>query len=106
MFLLQCYFSVPKGIRLNLTHYFILKIQNKRELQQFAFNHSSDIDFEAFMNLYKKFIEKIYSFSVIDTTVASDNSSRFRKNLLEIIYDLIMAIDDEIKSETLPLILI
>ena len=97
---------MPKGIRLNLTHYFILKIQNKRELQQFAFNHSSDIDFEDFMNLYKKFIEKIYSFSVIDTTVASDNSSRFRKNLLEIIYDLIMAIDDEIKSETLPLILI
>ena len=97
---------MPKGIRLNLTHYFILKIQNKRELQQFAFNHSSDIDFEAFMNLYKKFIGKIYSFSVIDTTVASDNSSRFRKNLLEIIYDLIMAIDDEIKSETLPLILI
>ena len=97
---------MPKDIRLNLTHYFILKIQNKRELQQFAFNHSSDIDFEDFMNLYKKFIEKIYSFSVIDTTVASDNSSRFRKNLLEIIYDLIMAIDDEIKSETLPLILI
>ena len=80
MFLLQSYFSVPKDIRLNLTHYFILKIQNKRELQQFAFNHSSDIDFEDFMNLYKKFIEKIYSFSVIDTTVASDNSSRFRKN--------------------------
>ena len=80
MFLLQSYFSVPNDIRLNLTHYFILKIQNKRELQQFAFNHSSDIDFEDFMNLYKKFIEKIYSFSVIDTTVASDNSSRFRKN--------------------------
>ena len=80
MFLLQSYFSVPKDIGLNLTHYFILKIQNKRELQQFAFNHSSDIDFEDFMNLYKKFIEKIYSFSVIDTTVASDNSSRFRKN--------------------------
>ena len=77
---MQSYFSVPKDIRLNLTHYFILKIQNKRELQQFAFNHSSDIDFEDFMNLYKKFIEKIYSFSVIDTTVASDNSSRFRKN--------------------------
>ena len=78
--MLQSYFSVPKDIRLNLTDYFILKIQNKRELQQFAFNHSSDIDFEDFMNLYKKFIEKIYSFSVIDTTVASDNSSRFRKN--------------------------
>ena len=87
MFLLQSYFSVPKDIRLNLTHYFILKIQNKRELQQFAFNHSSDIDFEDFMNLYKKFIEKIYSFSVIDTTVASDNSSRFRKNNIWLNHD-------------------
>ena len=87
MFLLQSYFSVPKDIRLNLTHYFILKIQNKRELQQFAFNHSSDIDFEDFMNLYKKFIEKIYSFSVIDTTVASDNSSRFKKNNIWLNHD-------------------
>ena len=87
MFLLQSYFSVPKDIRLNLTHYFILKIQNKRELQQFAFNHSSDIGFEDFMNLYKKFIEKIYSFSVIDTTVASDNSSRFRKNNIWLNHD-------------------
>ena len=50
-FITQSYFAVPKTIRLNSTHYFILKISNKQELQQIAFNHSSDIDFKNFMNL-------------------------------------------------------
>ena len=59
--------------------YFIMKIPNKRELQQTAFNHSSDIDFQVFMNLYKKCTAKLYSFLVIDTTLGSDNSSRLRK---------------------------
>ena len=83
VFITQSYFAVPKNIRLNSTHYFIMKIQSKQELQQTAFNHSSDIDFKDFMNLYKKFTAKPYSFLVIDTTVVSDNPSRFRKNLLE-----------------------
>ena len=38
--------------------YFIVKIPNKREFQQIAFNHSSDIDFKDFMNLYKKCTKK------------------------------------------------
>ena len=46
-----------------------MKIPNKRELQQIAFNHSSDIDFQDFMNLYEKYTEKPYSFLVIDTTL-------------------------------------
>ena len=83
VFITQSYFAVPKNIRLNSTHYFIMKIQSKQELQQTAFNHSSHIDFKDFMNLYKKFTAKPYSFLVIDTTVVSDNPSRFRKNLLE-----------------------
>ena len=53
-FISQSYFAVPKNIRLNSRHYFIMKILSKRELQQIAFNHSSDIDFKDFMNLYKK----------------------------------------------------
>ena len=83
VFITQSYFAVPKNIRLNSTHYFVMKIPNKRELQQIAFNHSSDIDFQDFMNLYKKCTAKPYFFVVIDTTIASDNFSRFRKNLLE-----------------------
>ena len=49
----QSYFKVPKIIRLNATHYFIMKIPNKRELQQTASNHSSDVDFKDFMKFYK-----------------------------------------------------
>ena len=83
VFITQSYFAVPKSIRLNSTQYFVMKIPNKREPQQFAFNNSSDIDFKNFMNLYKKCNAKPYLLLVIDTTLASDNSSRFRKNLLE-----------------------
>ena len=43
----QSYLKVPKTIR----HYFIMKIPNKRELQQIASNHSSDIDFKDFVKL-------------------------------------------------------
>ena len=63
-----------------------MKISNKRELQQIAFNHSLGIDFQHFLNLYKNCTEKPYSLLVIDTTLAPDNPSRFRKNLLERIY--------------------
>ena len=86
IFFTQSYFVVPKNIRSNSTHYFVMKIPNKRELQQITFNHSSDIDFQDFMNLYKKCTAKPYSFLVIDTTLPSDNPSRFRKNVLERIY--------------------
>ena len=41
----QSYFSVPKDVRLNTTHYFIMKVNNKRELQNIAINHSADIDY-------------------------------------------------------------
>ena len=43
-FITQSYFKVPKDVRLNSAHFFILKIPNKRELQQIVLNHSSDID--------------------------------------------------------------
>ena len=64
-------------------HYFIMKIPNKGELKQIASHNSSDIDFNNFMNLYKKCTEKPYSLLVIDATLASDNTLRFRKNLIE-----------------------
>ena len=44
VFITQSYFPVLKIIRLKSTHYFIMKIPNKRELQEIAFNNSSDID--------------------------------------------------------------
>ena len=93
---------MPKNIRLSSTYYFIMKTPNKGELQHIAFNHSSDIDFQDFMNLYTKCSEKPYSFLIINTTLASDNSVRFRKNLSERIQKLIMTIDDKIRGEKLP----
>ena len=83
VFITQSYFAVPKYIRLNSSYYFIMKIPNKQELQQIAFIHLSDIDFKDLMSLYKKCTAKPYSFLVIDATLASDNTSRFRENLLE-----------------------
>ena len=82
VFITQSYFKVPKDVRLNSTHFFIIKIPNKRALQQIALNHSSDIDFKDFMNIYKKCTAKPYSFLVNDTTLPSDDYLRFRKSLL------------------------
>ena len=48
VFITQSYFAVLKGIRLNSTHYFIIIISNKRELQKITFTHSSHIDFKDF----------------------------------------------------------
>ena len=81
-FIAQSYFKVPKDVRLNSTHFFIMKIPNKRELQQIALNHSSDIDFKDFMKIYKKYTKEPHSFLVNDTTLPSNDPLRFRKNLL------------------------
>ena len=81
IFISQSYFAVPKNVRLNFTQYSIMKILSKQELQQIAFNHLSDIDFEDLMDLYKLCTAKPYSSLVNDTTLASDNPLGFRCNL-------------------------
>ena len=53
VFITLSYFKVPKDVRLNTTHFFIAKIPNKRELQQIATNHLSDIITKDFINIYK-----------------------------------------------------
>ena len=84
VFITQSYFKVPKDVRLNSTHFFIMKIPNKRELQQIALNHSSDIDTKDFIKMHKKCTAEPYSFFVNDATLAPDNPLRFRKNLFNI----------------------
>ena len=83
VFITQSYFKVPKVVRLNTTHFFIVKIRNKRGLQQIATNHSSDISTKDFINIYGECTFEPYSFLVIDTTLASDNPLRFRKLFLK-----------------------
>ena len=56
-----------------------MKIPNKRELQQIALNHSSDIIFKGFINIYKKCTAELYSFLVNNATLASNNLLRFKK---------------------------
>ena len=83
VFITQSYFKVPKDVRLNTTHFFISKIPNKRELQQIAINHSSDVRTKDFINIYKECTAKLYSFLVNDTTLASDNPLKFKKILFK-----------------------
>ena len=77
VFIMQSYFKVPKDVRLNTTHFFIMEILNKRELQQIALNHSSH-----FSRIYKKYTDEPYLLLVNDTTLASNNPLRFRKKSL------------------------
>ena len=84
VFITQSCFKVPKNVRLNSTHFFIIIIPNNRELQQIALNHLSDIDFKDFMKVYKKCAAESYSFLVNDTVLPSDNPLRFKKTSFRI----------------------
>ena len=57
-FISQCNFSVLKDARLNLTHYLIMKINNKIELQNIEINHSADIDYKDFVKIYRECTKK------------------------------------------------
>ena len=65
VFITQSYFSVPKNVRLNSTH-LIMKINNRKELQNIAINHSADIDYDNFVGVYRECTRKPYSFLTID----------------------------------------
>ena len=83
VFITQSYFSVPKDVRLNSTHYIIMRINNKRELQNIAINYSADIDYKDFMKIYRECTKEPFNFLTIDTTLPSNNPLRFRKNLFD-----------------------
>ena len=80
VFITQSYFSVPKEVRLHSTHYLIMKIHSRKELQNIAVNHSADIDYRDFLRIYRNCTTEPYSFLTIDTTLPADNLMRFRNN--------------------------
>ena len=82
-FITQSYFPVSKDVRLNSTHYLITKINNKRELQNIAINHSADIDYQDFIKIYRECTKEPYNFLTIDTTLPASDPLRFRKNLFD-----------------------
>ena len=63
VFITQSYFSVPKDVRLNSTHYLIMKINNRRESQNIAINHSADIDYKDFIKIYRECARYLLTFS-------------------------------------------
>ena len=67
-FLTQLYFSVPKDVRLNCTHYILFKLHNKREFQNIVINHSADIYYKDFIKIYRYCKKKLFNFLTIDTT--------------------------------------
>ena len=80
-FITQLHFKVPKDVRLNSTHFLIMTVLNKREIQQMALNHSSDIEFKDFIKIYENvLLDHILFWLMIQ--LPSDNSLRSRKNLL------------------------
>ena len=84
VFITKSYFKVPKNVRLNSTHFSIMNIPNKKEIQQIALNQSWDISSKDFSKICKKCTTERYSFLVDDATLASDNPLRFRKNLFNV----------------------
>ena len=81
VFITQSYFSVPKDV--SSMHYLIMKINNKRELQNIAINHSADIDYQGFIKIYRECTKEPYNFLTIDTTLPASDPLRFRKNLFD-----------------------
>ena len=83
VFITQSYFSVPKDVRLNSTRYLIMKINNRKNLQNIAINHSADVDYKTFIKIDKECTKEPFSSLTIDTTLPASNPLRFRKNLFD-----------------------
>ena len=83
VFITQSYFSVPKDMKLNSTHYLVMKINNNRELQNSSNDHFADTDYKDYMKIYKKCTKNRISFLKIDTTLPAIDPLRLRKNLFK-----------------------
>ena len=83
VFITKSYFSVPKDVRLNSTHYLIMKINNRKELQNIAINHSANIGYKDFMKIYRECTKEPFNFLTIDTTLPASDPLRFWKNLFD-----------------------
>ena len=89
--IIQSFFLVPKNVILNSTHNLLMSQRQsygyelglKIEFPNFTLNHSSDIDYQDFLKIYRNFTAKQYLFLVINTTLSSDNLLIFRCNILQ-----------------------
>ena len=60
-----------------------MAVNNKRELQNIAINHSADIDYQNFIKIYRECTKEPYNFLTINTALSSSNPLRFRTNLFD-----------------------
>ena len=67
VFITQSYFRTPKDVRLNSTHYILIKIGNKNELKSIAEENSGHLDFKDFLKIYNYCTNEPYSFMMVDT---------------------------------------
>ena len=72
-----------KGVRLNSTHYLIMKINNRRELRNIATDHYADIDYQDFKKIYRECTKEPFNFLTIDSTLPASDPLRFRKKLFD-----------------------
>ena len=83
VFITQSYFSVLEDVRLNSTHYLIMNINKRKELQNIAIDHSADIDYNDFMKIYSECTKEPFNFLTIDAMLPAWDPLRFRKNLFD-----------------------
>ena len=82
IFITRSYISVPKDVRPNSTHYLIMKINSRKELQNTAINHSADIDYKDFIKIYRECTKEPFNFLITDTTLPASNPLRFGKKIV------------------------
>ena len=81
VFITQSYFRTPKDVRLNSTHYILMKIGNKKELKSIAEETSGHLDFKDFLKIYNYCTKEPYSFMLVDTRTTARVT--FKKNFDE-----------------------
>ena len=79
IFITQSYFSVPKNVRLNSTHYLIMKSNSRKELKNIAINHSADFDYNDFVKIYRECTREPYSFLQLIAKISEQFSGDLKK---------------------------
>ena len=82
LFITQSDFFVPKDVTLDSSHYLIMNINNKRELENIAKSHSADFYYKDFVKICREYTKEIFGFLTIDTTLPTSDLLRFRENFL------------------------
>ena len=84
VFITQSYFRALKDARLNITHYLLMKIGNKKELKSIAEEKSGNVDYKDFLRMYNYCTKEPYSVMTIDARLTA--TKVFKKNFNELPY--------------------